>query len=162
MTNLRQLLWISGSALLLSACNTSSSSDVADSSMTLDEMSNGFGQLVPYTVNRLGENGQPTPDIVSIRTREDMTNNLRLEGGVDNQLRPVPQWPETAILPSGAPGNHFIYVTFRQPLDLSTVLTPARSSPSPDSTTSASARRSPRSTSRSGCPRSRSKNRRCR
>ncbi|MFT5051616.1 MAG: hypothetical protein ACI8QZ_003035 [Chlamydiales bacterium] len=125
MINLRQLLWISSSALLLSACGTGSSSDRVDTNMTLDEMSNGFGQLVPYTVNRLGDNGQPTPDIVSIRTREDMTDNLRFEGGVDNQLRPVPQWPETSILPSGAPGNHFVYVTFRQPLDISTVLSPA-------------------------------------
>jgi len=112
-------------AALAASCGTSASSDSADSGMTLAEMSNGFGQLVPYTVNRLGDNGQPTPDIVSIRSRQDMTDNLRLEGGVDNQLRPVPQWPMTAILPSGAPGNHFIYVTFTQPLNIGTVLSPS-------------------------------------
>ena len=90
--------------------------------MTLQEMSNGFGQLVPYTLNRLDASGQPTADIVSVRSQQDLIENLRLEGGVENEIRPVPQWPTGAVLPSGLPGNHFLYVSFTQPLDLATVL----------------------------------------
>ena len=107
----------------LASCGGSDSKDGGSASvMTLQEMSNGFGQLVPYTLNRLDASGQPTADIVSVRSQQDLIENLRLEGGVENEIRPVPQWPTGAVLPSGLPGNHFLYVSFTQPLDLATVL----------------------------------------
>ena len=117
-----------GLALPMAACSTSSPDEASTGSgMTLQELSNGFGQLVPYTVNRLDATGQPTPDIVSVRSQQDLIDNLRLADGVDNQLRPVPQWPAQAVLPSGADGNHFLFVTFTQPLDVLSVLNPSPS-----------------------------------
>lgn len=86
--------------------------------MTLDEMSNGFGRLVPHTIVQLDASGNPTAQVVQIRTQQDLINNLR----ASNPVLPPIQCEETAVLPSGAPGNQFIYVRFTQDIDIDTVL----------------------------------------
>ena len=88
--------------------------------MDLDQISNGFGQLVPHRIRQLDENEQPTSQIISIRNYEDMTANLR----GNNTILPVTQWSLTATLPDGSPGNHFIFARFKRPLDIASVLDP--------------------------------------
>ncbi len=107
-------------AVLLAACSGNFGEDGGGgsaSTMNLDEVSNGFGQLVPYTVFKL-EDGEPTPEVVSIRTEKDLLDNL-IPG---NEILPVPKFDERAVVPSGEPGNHFIYASFTQPLDLPSVI----------------------------------------
>ncbi len=86
--------------------------------MNLDEVSNGFGQLVPYTIFKLDENGEATPQILSIRTDADLLENL-IPG---NEILPVPKFDERPIVPSGAAGNHFVYASFTQDLDIPSVI----------------------------------------
>jgi hypothetical protein len=86
--------------------------------MDLLQISNGFGQLVPYTVLRLNEAGMPTQNLVSIRTDEDILNNVT----PTNPVQPVPQFPTDATLPNGSQGNHFVYAEFNQDIDIDSVL----------------------------------------
>jgi len=113
-----------GTALASIACRGDSASSTASGStgMTLGEVSNGFGQLVPFTTFRLDPvTEQPTTEVVSIRTEAELFDNVN--GG--NPIRPVPQWERSAKLPSGEPGNHFVYASFTQELDIATVLDPS-------------------------------------
>ncbi|MCP3914441.1 MAG: beta-propeller fold lactonase family protein [bacterium] len=112
-------------ASLLASCGGTGSSGTANADegasaqMTLEEVSNGFGQLVPHTINRVDPStGQPTNDVVSIRSQADLAANLIPGNGV----LPVPKWPEAATLPSGQPGNQFMFARFTQDLDVDTVL----------------------------------------
>jgi hypothetical protein len=110
--------------LLFTACGGGTSSAEGGGSatlMNLIEVSNGFGQLVPHQIQELDSLGNPTQQIVSIRTQQDLIDNLTL----GNQILPVPKFPETAILPSGADGNHFLMARFSQPIRMSTVLSSA-------------------------------------
>ncbi|MFT5155056.1 MAG: hypothetical protein ACI841_005066 [Planctomycetota bacterium] len=88
--------------------------------MELDQISNGFGQLVPHRIFELDEEELPTSQIVSIRSFEDLTQNLR----GSNRILPVTQWSATATLPDGSPGNHFIFAKFKRPIDIASVLDP--------------------------------------
>ena len=80
MSNTRLYTGLCGTlALLLPACsgvvNSSNSSSDTEGQMTLNECSNGFGQLVPYTVRKLS-NGVPTSQIISIRTVAELIDNV--------------------------------------------------------------------------------------
>ncbi|MFT7676987.1 MAG: hypothetical protein ACI8QC_000964 [Planctomycetota bacterium] len=86
--------------------------------MNLVEVTNGFGQLLPHSIQKLDPQGNPTPLITSILTYQDLVDNV----SPGNDVLPVPHFEETAILPTGAAGNHFMAARFTQPLDLSTVL----------------------------------------
>ncbi|MCP3915524.1 MAG: hypothetical protein GY711_08220 [bacterium] len=90
----------------------------ASSTLALEEVSNGFGQLVPHTIHVVDASRTPTSDIVAIRSMRDLTDNL-VPG---NTVLPVARWPESATLPNGQPGNHFLYARFTQPLAVRTVL----------------------------------------
>ncbi len=125
MSNTRLYTGLCGTlALLLPACGgvikSSDSSSDTEGQMTLNECSNGFGQLVPYTVHKLS-NGVPTSQIISIRTVAELVDNVTPA----NPILPPPQFPETALLPSGLAGNHFIYANLTQAIDVSTVLEPS-------------------------------------
>lgn len=82
------------------------------------QVSNGFGQLLPYQVYALNADGQPTTNLVSIRSESDLTNNLRS----NNPIRPAPQFPTGTTLPSGAAGNHFLLCEFTEPVDVTSIL----------------------------------------
>jgi hypothetical protein len=86
--------------------------------MTLIEASNGFGLMLPHQVFRPDESGLPTQQLVAIRTQQDLIDNVT----PSNPVLPVTEWPTTASLPDGDPGNHFIYVEFQQPISIDTVL----------------------------------------
>ncbi|HJO27407.1 MAG TPA: hypothetical protein QF730_09200 [Planctomycetota bacterium] len=111
-------------ALLTVSCEgiirESSSSGGSSASMDLLEVSNGFGQLVPHTIVKL-VGGQPSQQIISIRSHQDLLDNLTVE----NRVLPVAQWVSGPLLPSNAPGNHFVFARFDQPLDIGSVLDPS-------------------------------------
>ena len=120
-TNLRTAAPLALLAIGLSGCNqeiASADGEVTSNLMVLQEAANGFGQLVPHTIRKLDAAGQPTAQVVNIRTLDDLSDNVSL----GNPVRPVPKFPVTAILPTGSPGNHFIYASFSQPIALDSVL----------------------------------------
>ena len=106
-------------ALLLAACGGGPSSSGGSSTlMQLTEASNGFGLLLPYQVFKPGPNGLPTQQLIAIRTTKDLVDNVT----PSNPILPVIEWPTTASLPDGDPGNHFIYIEFDQDVQISSVL----------------------------------------
>ena len=109
----------------LAACGGSSSSGgsggSSTSDMTLVRVSNGFGELLPHKAFKLDSAGTATPQIVAIRSQEDLLNNVISS----NPLFPVPVFDSGTTLPSGADGNHFLYATFSKPIDVSSVLSSA-------------------------------------
>lgn len=105
---------------LLGACGGGSSSgSSAAKDMEILEVSNGFGLLLPHRVQKL-ENGVPSQQLLAIRTIADMMNNVT----PTNPILPVTAWDDNAVLPNGAPGNHFIYARFTQAIDLNSVFSP--------------------------------------
>ncbi len=87
--------------------------------MDVQQISNGFGQLVPFTVFRINPTtGAPTQNLISIRTTDDLVKNVT----ATNPVQPVPQFPSLATLPNGQPGNHFFYAEFSQDIDPASVL----------------------------------------
>ncbi|MGK0219065.1 MAG: hypothetical protein ACI9HE_002566 [Planctomycetota bacterium] len=86
--------------------------------MELTEVTNGFGQLLPHSIQKLDSQGNPTPLITAILSFQDLVDNLRPA----NDVLPVPRFEPTAVLPTGAAGNHFMAARFSQPLDIDTVL----------------------------------------
>jgi len=120
--NLLGATLLGAGTLLFTACGgggkSSSEGGGSATFMNLEEVSNGFGQLVPHTVQKLDEFGNPSLQMVSIRTQQDMVDNLTLA----NPILPVPQFDEDAILPSGFPGNHFLVARFTQPIAIDSVL----------------------------------------
>ena len=119
------VLGLGSTALLLAACSGnigSSSGGGSSAEMTLGEVSNGFGQLVPFRIFKIDpETDEPTTEIVSIRTQDELISNLR----PDNEILPVPKFEDEAVLPNNEPGNHFIYASFSQPIDVASVLDPS-------------------------------------
>jgi len=130
MNQLRLTVALMGSsALLLAGCGGSSSDSGtggAGSAMDIQQVANGFGQILPHTARKVDANGTPTQTVISIRTIDDLINNV-VQG---NNVLPAPQWPIGATLPNGAPGNHFLFAEFQQSLDIDTVLSPLPSAQS--------------------------------
>ena len=119
---LSQTALVSASLLLFSACGGFSSSKDSEPGVSgsgavlaLNEVSNGFGQLLPHRVMRPG-----TAEIVSIRSLADISENVVRGNGIE----PTPTFPTEAIVPgSSVPGNHYIYANFTQVIDPLDVLT---------------------------------------
>ncbi len=90
----------------------------SDSQMDLVEVSNGFGRLVPHQVFELDSSGNPSSTLISIRSDADLAANVTLQ----NPVLPVTEWPPAPELPSGDPGNHFLYAQFTQPIKVKAIL----------------------------------------
>lgn len=86
--------------------------------MRVLEVSNGFGQLIPHRVRELDAQGNVTGQVIPITS----TNVLAAHVKRSNPILPVPQFSSDAVLPSGEPGNHFIFARFSQEIDLASVL----------------------------------------
>lgn len=106
--------------LSISSCGGSSSSGGTQSAGSLQEVSNGFGLLLPHQVYKADASGNPTTEIVAIRSYADLIDNVTLS----NPVLPVTEWPTSAALPTGEAGNHYIYAQFDQPLLVDSVLDP--------------------------------------
>ena len=113
------LTLLSGLALGLAGCGGGSGSSSTGSSnfMSLQVVSNGFGQILPHTTTRL-ENDMPSNEIIEIRSLEDLVANVT----ENNPVRPSPLYPAGAQLPHGQVGNQFMYARFTQPIDIDSVL----------------------------------------
>lgn len=71
---------------------------------------NGFGlPLLPYRISKPDVNGNATPQVVEIRNLKTLVSN---KPSAINPVLPVATWPAQAILPSQAPGNHFVLIRF--------------------------------------------------
>jgi hypothetical protein len=114
-------------SLALAACggsSTDSSSSGGAALMTVVEVSNGFGVLLPHTTFRVDPNTDlVTNEVIALRTVDDYHDNVRS----DNPVLPSTIWDDQALLPNGSPGNHFVVARFSQELDEDSVfdLTPA-------------------------------------
>jgi hypothetical protein len=87
--------------------------------MSLDYVSNGFGQLLPHTTYILDHvTGLPTPQIVEIRSDDDIIQNVSLA----NPIHEGPVFGESAILPNGIEGNQFLHALFTSPIEVDSVL----------------------------------------
>ncbi|QDV09525.1 hypothetical protein Poly30_50830 [Planctomycetes bacterium Poly30] len=82
--------------------------------LLLNEVSNGFGQLLPHRVLRPG-----TADVVAIRSLADIRENV-FRG---NPILPTVTFPTAAITPDGTAGNHYLYASFSEAIDPLDVLT---------------------------------------
>ena len=112
---------LAGLLLLPAACGgitSSSSGSTAPSTMQIEEVSHGFGFVLPHRAFALDATGTPTSNVVTLRSVDEMAANVT----ATNPIFPVPQWPETAILPNGEEGNHYIYAMFNSPIDIDSVL----------------------------------------
>lgn len=95
----------------------------SNSTMDLIEVTNGFGQLVPHSIQKLDAAGNPTLEVIQITSQQDLIDNLRTNAlGEVNDILPVPKYPEETILPNGAPGNHFMAARFTQSIKVSSAL----------------------------------------
>jgi len=119
------LSFAAGCAMLAASCGGADNSkrsipgeQGAGALLAIDEVSNGFGQLIPHRVRELDANGTPTGQVVPITSNAVLAANVRRS----NPILPVPQFPLTAVLPSGAPGNHFIFAKFTQEIAIDSVL----------------------------------------
>ncbi|MBI3817827.1 MAG: YncE family protein [Planctomycetes bacterium] len=71
---------------------------------------NGFGvPLLPHRIAVPDSSGNATPQVVEIRSLKTLVDN---KPSATNPILPVATWPATAILPSQAPGNHFLLMKF--------------------------------------------------
>ncbi len=126
MTNRLTYALLGTAALAVAGCGGGSSGDSATktgidgfgSTMDIFEVSNGFGRLLPHQVAEPDEDGNPTGQIRSIRSLSDLLETV----SVSNPILPTTQWPNATILPSGRPGNHFIYVRFSQGIEIDSVI----------------------------------------
>ncbi len=89
--------------------------------MELVEVSHGFGLLLPHQVFVADPSGNPTQELLALRKQSDLVNNVTLA----NPILPVTEWPVTPSLPNGDSGNHYVYVEFTQPIDVTSVLDPS-------------------------------------
>ena len=109
----------------LVACGGSSSSGGSGGSTTSDmslvRVSNGFGEILPHKAFKLDSAGTATPQVTAIRSQADLLNNVISS----NPLFPAPVFDSGTTLPSGQPGNHFLYATFTRPIEVSSVLSSA-------------------------------------
>ncbi len=123
--NRLQLALLGTLSVLLPACGGLESKRGADSGsaalLRLKDVSNGFGQLIPHTVQKLDAAGNPMQQVVSILSQQDLVNYVH----AGNPILPVPQFSSTPILPSGAVGNHFLVARFTRDLDLNTIFDPS-------------------------------------
>jgi hypothetical protein len=109
---------VAASLLALAAC--SSSDDPINtggqnpgggnppSELRLNNVSNGFGLLLPHTVRRPGTN-----ELVVIRSLADISENV-FRG---NPIEPTVTYPVGAVEPDGTAGNHYIYASFTEAID---------------------------------------------
>ena len=124
MKNIPAIGFLGATSLLLAACGGGGDGSGGASAMDVQLVSNGFGELLPHRVQRLDQaTGQPAEPVEVLAITDKSTLIANVTTG--NSILPVAQFLETAVLPSGDDGNHFLQVTFTRPVDIGTVLDPA-------------------------------------
>ncbi len=110
-------LFAFGFAATLASCS-GGGSKTSVPVMDLEVVSNGFGELLPHKILRLGSDGNPTQQVLAIRSEQTLLDNVRL----NNPVQASPNFGEGTVLPGGAQGNHFLYVRFTDGIDIASVL----------------------------------------
>ena len=87
--------------------------------MRILEVSNGFGKLLPYEVRVPDAQGFPTSQTIEITSLEALQSNVTPA----NPILPPTEWRTGAVLPNNAAGNHFLFIRFSQPIDITSVMT---------------------------------------
>ena len=104
---------------LFAACSGGGSgSSQATPDMDLLLVSNGFGQLLPHQAFQTDGEGNVGTDVMDIRTLDELFTHV---SGA-NPIHATPRLSEDPRLPSGNPGNQFIYARFTNNIDVSSVL----------------------------------------
>ena len=123
----RPLLFLVGlGSGFLGACGGAASPGGGTSTFRIEEVSNGFGRLLPYEIALRDSEGNPTGRVIEITSVDDLVANVTQA----NPIRPPTEWPVdtngqgNAVLPSNVPGNHFVYARFSQDIDIDSVLNP--------------------------------------
>ena len=110
---------LSCGVVVLGACGGGGSGGSSGGSqMTIVRASHGFGTLLPHTTSKADDDGLPTGEVIALDTMDKLLANVTSNNPVD----PPVKWPETAILPTGNDGNHFIYVTSSSDIAVDSVL----------------------------------------
>ncbi len=81
-------------------------------------VSTGTGQIHPPRVRRLDEIGNPTNTVVDVET----SAVLHAHATPGNPILPIATFAPEALLPDGAPGNHFFLVRFSHELAVGSIL----------------------------------------
>ena len=90
--------------------------------MQILEASNGFGRLLPHTVDELDSTGVPTGNVIEITSHEQLGLVT-----LTNPIKSPVQWDVDPKLPNSAPGNHFIYARFSRELMVESLIDPTNS-----------------------------------
>ena len=115
-----QFIPLLGLGALLGACGGAATPGGGSSQFTIDEVSNGFGRMLPYQIAVRDAAGNPTSRVIEITKLSDLTSNVTAA----NPVKPPTEWPTGPELPNGGSGNHFFYVSFSQEIELLSVLNP--------------------------------------
>ncbi len=91
--------------------------------MRIEEVTNGFGRLLPHVVHAVDPiTGAISPSqLVEIRSFDDLLANPPSDL---NPVLPPATWPVDPVVPSNAPGNHFVAVRFSRSLKITSILDP--------------------------------------
>src|SRR5262245_51493056 len=123
----RALLFLIGlGSGFLGACGGGGGGGPGRSHFVINEVSNGFGRLVPHESAIRNSEGIPTSRVIEITSMEQLVANVTQA----NPIRPPTEWPVDTngqgktVLPSNVPGNQFIYARFSQDIDIKSVLDP--------------------------------------
>lgn len=81
-------------------------------------ISTGSGSVYPYRIRKTDSFGNPTSTVVNIESEA----TLRQFVNGNNGVLPVATLPLTAVLPDGAPGNHFLHFAFTHKLQTASIL----------------------------------------
>lgn len=115
-------------AAITASCSQGGSGGSSDPNSTstsffIEEVSNGFGRMLPHVVHAVDPitGAVSSNQLVEIRTIEGLLVNRPSDL---NPVLPPATWPTDAIVPSisRAPGNHFALVRFSRSIDIATVL----------------------------------------
>jgi hypothetical protein len=104
------------------SCNLGSSGGGSGShDMSLNYVSNGFGQLLPHTTFVLdASTGEPSlpHQILELRSADQIINNVALS----NPVHQMQVFDEDPILPNGMEGNQFFHALFTSEIEVDSVL----------------------------------------
>ena len=81
-------------------------------------ISTGSGQIHPARVRRLDDLGNPTDTVLNIENLD----TLHAHATTENPILPTATFAPAALLPHGAPGNHFFLVRFSHDLAVESIL----------------------------------------
>ncbi|MBK8096433.1 MAG: hypothetical protein IPK26_04955 [Planctomycetes bacterium] len=110
---------IATAGLLFAACSGGSKGDPDNrGDFQVVSIGTGSGAIYPYRIRRVDSFGNPTSAVLNIESDAILRANVNGNNGV----LPVATFNTAALLPDGAPGNHFMHFEFSHKLDVESIL----------------------------------------